>query len=937
MLKKLLLLIAFIICTQSAIFSQKKLNSINENLKFRTFSETLNNFTIKYGYHFKYDFMALEEMVISANLKNKTVEEALNFIISKNNLNLKFYKNKEEEFVIVPKDKKISKDDIWVEQVTKSDPVRFNFTLSGTVRDKNTGERLPYATISLKNKSSIHTLSNVDGYFTLPNVPSDTVALLVSYVGYTNTSISLKPDVDIKSFLIELDTETQNLNEVQVTADKTEVVKANEIVGMIKMTPKNIAKLPNIGERDPFRAFQLMPGVSASNESSSGLFVRGGTPDQTLVLYDGFTVYNVDHLFGFFSAFNYNAIKDIQLFKGGFDARFGGRISAVAEITGKQGDSKKFNAGADLSLLSTNAFVEAPLGKKASFLIAGRRSYKGPLYNKIFNKFTSNASTTNQPQQMGPGGGRGGFGGGANTLQATQTAASFFYDLNAKLTYQPTKKDILAVSIFNGTDDMDNSSTTTFAGFGGPFGGGGGGGNLNIDLNSSTNDVAEWGNTGASLKWSRHWTERFYSNALVSYSNYYSERDNSRNISITRNDTTMNQRLGRLENNDLSDVSAKIDFEYRLQSNQQIEFGAQVTQNTISFLYTQNDTTKILDRKNTGVIANIYLQNRMSLLDGKLQVIPGIRATNFDLTKKNYFEPRLSANYSLTPKLKLKGAVGTYYQFVKQINREDISLGNRNFWIMADGEDLPVTKSNHIIIGGSYETPNYLFDVEFYQKKNYGITEYTLRFVPDINLGGGMGGPGGPGGPRGGGGLAVSETFFNGNETIQGVDILVQRKFGNFNGWLGYTFAQAIRNISAFSDKSYYSDQDVRHQFKAVGLYKVKNWDLAATFIYSTGRPYTSVIGAYQLTLLDGTTKDFTNPSDKNANRLSPYNRLDLSATYNFPKLSIGLSVFNAYNRTNVWYKRFEVIREQDVSALQVTDVTYLGVTPNITVSYKLK
>lgn len=931
MLKKLLLIIALIFCTERTIFSQNNLKKINESFKYSAFGKVLNNISIKYGYHFKYDKIAFEEMVISANAKDKTIEETINLIINKNNLNLKFYKNKEEEFIIIPKSQKIEINDIWVNQIIKSNPLRFNFSLSGIIKDKNTGERLPYATISLKNKNSIHTLSNVDGYFNLPNIPSDTITLFVSYVGYTNSSVLLRPDVDIKNFLIELETDAQNLNEVQVTAEKSEVIKANEIVGMIKMTPRNISKLPNIGERDPFRAFQLMPGVSASNESSAGLFVRGGTPDQTLVLYDGFTVYNVDHLFGFFSAFNYNAIKDIQLFKGGFDARFGGRISAVAEITGKQGDSKKFNLGTDLSLLSTNAFVEAPIGKKVTFLLAGRRSYKGPLYNKIFKKFTSNAAATTTQNQQGLGGGRGGFGGGTNTLQTTQTAASFFYDLNAKLTFQPTQKDIIALSGFNGTDNMDNSSTTSFPSFGGQFGGGG---NANINLNSSTNDVAKWGNTGASLKWSRHWNERFYSNALVSYSNYYSERDNSRNISITRNDSTNTQRLGRLENNNLSDVSAKIDFEYRVKNDQQIEFGAQITQNTISFLYTQNDTTKILDRKNNGVIANFYLQDRMSLFDGKLQLIPGFRVTNFDLTKKNYIEPRFSFNYSLTPKLKLKGAAGTYYQFVKQINREDISLGNRNFWIMADGENLPVTKSNHIIIGGSYESPNYLFDVEFYQKKNYGITEYTLRFVPQINFGGGMGAPNGP---RAGGGLAVNETFFNGNETIQGVDILVQRKFGNFNGWLGYTLAQAVRNISAFSDKSYYSDQDVRHQFKAVGLCKIKNWDLAATFIFSTGRPYTSVLGAYQLTLLDGTKKDFTNPSDKNANRFSPYNRLDLSATYNFPKLSIGVSVFNAYNRTNVWYKRFEVIREQDVSALQVTDVTYLGVTPNITVSYKIK
>ncbi len=920
MIRKLHYLIFCWLFVNSNIFAQNIIKKIDENFYKTPFNEVLNRFNIKYGIQFKFNDSFLKETEVTLDFNEKTIEESLNLIINKYLLPLKFFKNKDGEFEIVPKISKIDRKDFWVEPVQNTSPTRSNFTLTGVVKDERTGERLPFTTIQIKGNKASATQSNVDGYFTITNVPSDTSTIYVSYVGYVNRAVKLMPTSDIKSFLIELDVAAQNLNEVQVVAEKSEMMKANEIVGMIKMTPRNIAKLPNVGERDPFRAFQLMPGVSASNESSAGLYVRGGTPDQTLVLYDGFTVYNVDHLFGFFSAFNYNAIKDIQLYKGGFDARFGGRISAVAEITGKQGNSNKLNAGVDLSLLSSNVFLEAPLGKNVTFLIAGRRSYKGPLYNKIFKKFTSNA-TSNQQQ------GAGGFGGrGGNAQQTAQTAASYFYDLNAKLTYQPSKRDIIALSTFNGTDNMDNSATSTFAG----FGRGGGGGQAGIDLSTTTTDVAKWGNTGASLKWSRNWTEKFYSNALLSYSNYFSDRDNSRNISITRNNTTENQRLGRLESNDLTDFSAKIDFEYKLNANSQLEFGGMYTQNAIAFKYIQNDTTTILNRNDKGAVANLYLQNKIKLFEGKLQIIPGIRLNNFDITNKNYLEPRLSFNYSFMPKLKLKGAIGTYYQFVKQINREDISLGNRNFWILADGKNLPVTKSDHIIIGGSYEAPNYLFDVEFYQKKNTGITEYTLRFVPQVN----SGRP--DQGPRGGG-LAVSETFFNGNETIQGVDILVQRKFGDFNGWLGYTLAQATRNVSAFSDKSYFSDQDVRHQFKAVGMYKLKNFDFAATLIYSTGRPYTSFLGAYQLTLLDGTTKDFTNPSDKNANRFINYIRMDLSAIYNFAKGSVGLSVFNAMNRTNVWYKRFQVIREQGVSALQVTDINYLGITPNLTVSYKIR
>lgn len=265
-------------------------------------------------------------------------------------------------------------------------------------------------------------------------------------------------------------------------------------------------------------------------------------------------------------------------------------------------------------------------------------------------------------------------------------------------------------------------------------------------------------------------------------------------------------------------------------------------------------------------------------------------------------------------------ATGRYFQFAKQINREDLTQGNRSYWLLANGGTLPITQSDHLIVGGSYEYKQYLVDVEFYQKNNTGITEYTLRFVPQIRQG-----------------LSVQETFFNGNEVVRGVDVLVQRKFGDFNGWIGYTLSEALRNVSAFSDLPYHSDQDVRHQFKFIGAYRWKNIDFSLTQIFSTGRPYTSIVGAYQVKLLDGSIRSFTMPSDKNATRFSSYNRLDISATYNARWGSIGLSVFNLYNRKNVWYKRFEVITENGESVLQTTNVNYLGFTPNVTFSWKLR
>ncbi|MFN8345911.1 MAG: TonB-dependent receptor [Spirosomataceae bacterium] len=877
-------------------------------------SFVLADLTKKYGLKLSYEEELAKKYRVSYWFDNTKLLDGIRGVL-KETKELTFYITEGNVVRILPKNSPELPKEAQKEFDTRyrGQPTRTDFTLMGRVVEKKTSENMPFATVAvLGSKMGVQT--NVDGYFTLLKVPSDTVTLLVSYVGYKSAAVHLSPKTPLQNFVIEIEPGEQELEEVMVMGAKTEVLKANEIVGMIKMTPKNLAKLPNIGERDPFRAFQLMPGVSASNESSSGLYVRGGTPDQTLVLYDGFTVYHVDHLFGFFSAFNYNALKDIQLYKGGFDAKFGGRISAVAEITGKEGNKNKFNMGADVSLLSMNAYIETPLNKKTTLLIAGRRSYQGPLYEKIFNTFTSERQTSVAQPGFGgrpPGGGR--FG---NNATQNQTAKSYFYDLNAKLTWNVSKKDILTWSLYNGTDKMDNSSASSFN-----FGR-----RTTFGASTATNDVSGWGNLGSSFKWSRKWNDKLYSNMLISYSNFYSNRDNSRAVTntIPATDTsiavTRKINIGQVETNDLKDFTAKIDFEYKLTPHNQLEFGVHSTANTILYKYVQNDTVEVLSKNDQGVITSAYLQDQIRWMDTRLMVKPGLRLTHFSVTNQLYFEPRLSATFALTDKIKLKGAVGRYYQFAKQINREDLTQGNRSYWLLANGGSLPVTKSDHIILGGSYEFKEYLVDVEFYQKNNIGITEYTLRFVPQIRQG-----------------LSVQETFFNGDEVVRGVDVLLQRKFGDFNGWIGYTLSEAIRNVAAFSARPYYSDQDVRHQFKFIGSYRWKNIDFALTQIFSTGRPYTSIVGAYQINLLDGSVRNFTMPSDKNASRFSSYNRLDISATYNARWGSIGVSVFNLYNRKNVWYKRFEIITENNESVLQTTNVNYLGITPNLTVSWKLK
>ncbi|GAB3035879.1 TonB-dependent receptor [Spirosoma pulveris] len=792
-------------------------------------------------------------------------------------------------------------------------PTRFNFTVTGRVIDTKTGENLPYAYVRVAASKQIVS-TNIDGYFTLLHVPSDTSTLLVNYMGYRDLQLKLRPDEPVRNLRLELEASVVDLTAVTVAAQKAEVMKAStDEVGLIQLTPRNLTKLPNIGERDVFRALQLMPGISAANESSSGLYVRGGTPDQTLVLFDGFTVYNVDHLYGFFSAFNYNALKSVQLYKGGFDAKYGGRLSGVAELTGKEGNRNRFNAGGDASFLSFNAFVEGPISNKITFLVAGRRSFKGPLYQKLFDQFQTTAS--NPAQQQGPA---RRFG---NQVQTSTQVASYFYDFNGRVTFHPTEKDQLTLSVYNGQDYLDNSQSITLPAFG-PRGGNANNTAVSTTNNSLSNtDLSNWGNTGSSLKWSRRWSDQLYINSMVSYSNYFSQRDLSNTTSIRRNGTSENQnvKFGTFESNNLTDLSAKTDLEYKASARHFIGAGLQLTQNTIDYTYSSNDTVTLLQKHDRGSFAAAYLQDQIRLMDNRLTLKPGVRLTYYNVTGKVYTEPRLSGSFQLTDRVKLKGVIGQYYQFAKQVTREDISQGNRNFWLLVNKDYLPVGSAVHFIAGASYETAGYLFDVEAYAKNLTGVTEYTLRFAPQI-----------------GRGLLPSETFYTGTGTVRGVDFLVQKKLGDYTGWVGYTYAVAQNNIAAYSDKPYYANQDVRHEFKSINNYHWKRFDFALTWIYASGRPYTSIVGEYSVTLLDGSSRTFTNPSAKNANRFPAYNRLDASVTYTYKYGSIGVSVFNLYNRQNVWYKKFTSVSDGQSSQLVVSDITYLGITPNLTLSFRL-
>ena len=695
-------------------------------------------------------------------------------------------------------------------------------SIKGYVIDAKSGESLPYANVTVKDKK-IGTTTNTEGYFILLSLPADADTLEIFYIGYTTKQIGLKNLDYSKPLLIKMEQNLLETEAITVTAEQYQIWKKSDQISQITFSPKQLTSLPSLGEVDIFRSLQLLPGISGVSDGSSGLYVRGGTPDQNLVILDGMTVYHVDHFFGFFSAFNADAIKNVQVYKGGFPAMYGGRLSSVVDLTGKTGNVNKAKYGFGINLLSINGIMELPLfNNKASFIISGRRSYTNIIQTSTYQNFYDSLfGTPDEPisSPSGPG------GGGRRGQQATQTRPDFYYyDLNVKFSYNPTRKDVFALSFYSGKDNLDDTQEM---------------GGLKYQetdesLFTKTNqETTDWGNIGASAKWSRQWNDRLSSNILFAASQYQSNYDRNRTIESNDGigDSTIVTRGGGFaseEDNQINDITFRFDGDWHLSNAHRLGFGTWISSIETDYLATLNDTINLFSRNNTSNQYAFYLQDQWQVFN-PLQFTLGLRATYFDKTNKVYYEPRFSFNYAITNKIKFKGAWGQYNQFIHRIVNEQILGGSRDFWLVAD-EDFKPEYSEHYIVGLSYENNDYLFSVEGFYKNMDHLIEYSRRFQTKADFG---------------------ELFFFGSGVSKGIEFLAQKKAGAFNGWISYTLSKVDHTFPNFNDGiTFPASNDRTHEFKTIATYSIGKWSLAATWVYASGQPYTSPESQYFLDLL---------------------------------------------------------------------------------------
>jgi ferric enterobactin receptor len=786
-------------------------------------------------------------------------------------------------------------------------------SIQGIVKDAKTGERLPSATVMVKG-TKIGAKTNLEGFFLLPSVPDTSFVLQVRFVGYAPQDVSIDPRSQTGEITIALKAREIQVEGVTITAEQIAVMKTESEPSLASISPREIMTLPNAGQADIFRSMQLLPGISATNERSSGLYVRGGTPDQTLILFDGMNVYHVDHFFGFFSAFSPDAIKNVEFYKGGYPAMYGGRLSSVVDMAGKAGDPEKFHLGIGASLLSANGKVEVPLFDKGSFLVAARRSFgdiiQGGAYQSLYEFITGSSSTTQRPRITGgPGGGpgAGGFGGATEEV----TPLPMFYDLNAKATYPLTPRDVVSASLYSSMDDLDKSQdASTQSAPGGGF---------QVSIPSTVDDSRQK-NLGVSGRWFHQWGPEVFSNLLLSTTKYTS----SYKYGMTRSNPggTTQDKQSTNEDNSVVESSIRLDNQWTVNEDHEVSVGAQMSSTSVAYSLAAStsfnqDVVNLLGMNQRSMQTVLYAQDKWKVV-GPLDVTGGIRATMYNLTNKAYIEPRLSWRLTLTDLISLKGAYGIYHQFSNRIINEDLTQGSRDFWLLADPALQP-GRADHYILGATFETEQFVFDVEGYYKNYSNLVEFSRRFrrTPDDLY-----------------------SFYTGSGIARGFDFLLQKKVGAFNGWIGYTLGKVDNTFAELNNGNPFpAEQDQRHELKLVGSLDLgSNWTVSSTFIFGSGTPYTAPISQYSIVLLDSSSMQYTHVSDKNTFRLPSYQRLDLSVSKRFGEKGmshwlVGLSCFNVLNHKNISYYEYDL----NSNPVTVTAVTGLGVTPTLFVQVEFK
>lgn len=765
------------------------------------------------------------------------------------------------------------------------------YTISGYIEDGGTGEKIFMANVynGLKMQG---TTSNSYGFYSL-SLSGGQVKLVCSYVGYKafELPLQLHKDTVINIHL----SQNMQLQEVVVKGGVSYNRLRSSQMSINEISIKTIKDLPAfLGEVDPIKIIQLLPGVQKGSEGSSGLYVRGGSPDQNLILLDGVPVYNVNHLFGFFSVFNTDALNTITLIKGGFPARFGGRLSSVLDIRMKEGNMKKIVGEGSIGLVASRFTLEGPIIKdKASFIISARRTlldlWAVPLAHKL------------NPKEAIPG--------------------YYFYDLNAKLNYKFSEKDRLFLSLYSG-DDLGTYNKSEVV----------------TNTKRSDDDFRlSWGNLTTALRWNHLFSSKLFSNTTLTISRYNFDthiRYYDENKGIT-SDYESTYSSG------INDAAARIDFDYVPAPGHYIRFGISNIMHHFNpgvMAYDLNASGNVNANNNLKYGGNKVMAQEQGLyaeddyqVTERLKMNLGLHISGFAVQNQWYhsLQPRLSLNYLVNEQFSLKAAFSSMTQYLHLLSNSNVGLPT-DLWLPSTDRVKPMDSKQYAL--GFVYAINSMFELSiegFYKTMNKMI-EYKEGAVYWGQYD------------------DWQDKIETGNGWAYGSEFLLEKKTGKTTGWIGYTLSWNNRKFGNInSGKTFPARYDERHDISVVINHKFnKKVDMGLTWVYCSGTAFTinsEELIFYSPDKLQTSNITIQSAGDRNGFRMPAYHRLDLGFNFhrkrNWGERVWRVGVYNLYSRRNPFFIYTKNETYTDVfgnmtQKINFKQVSLFPIIPSITYSF---
>lgn len=719
------------------------------------------------------------------------------------------------------------------------------FTVSGYFSDAASGEQLIGVNVYDEN-SGLGTSANAYGFYSL-TLPAGELNLRITFVGYSAQGIrfTLAEDTVLN---MSLAVDAVEFQEVVVTADQSKVDQSQ--MSMVDIPIQKLNKIPAImGEPDVLKVIQLLPGVQSGTEGTSGIYVRGGGADQNLFLLDGVPVYNASHLFGFFSVFNPGSVKTVKLYKGGFPARYGGRLSSVVDIRMKEGDAQKFKGDVSVGLISSKINLEGPIVKdKTSFLVSARRTYIDVLAQPIM-KMTME-----------------GFSEGY-----------YFYDFNAKINHKFSDKSRLYLSTYMGKDKLYSDEEYSFEG------------DNSEKLSASDNLDLNWGNKIAALRFNYLLSNKLFSNTTLTYSSYdFGTLSSSGNV----NHTLQTEEFSSSSyTSSIRDVAAKVDFDYFPHPNHIVKFGTGLIShqfapgaeqsNFSSSEDPQNNlTTKSPDNEIRADEYYMFAEDNITIGE-RLKVNLGLHYSGFAVENEFYtsLQPRASMRFKVRDNWSLKASYSKMNQYVHLLSTSTIDLPT-DLWVPVTSKLKPPV-SHQYAIGTAVRLP---WDLDLTVEGFYKSMDNLIAYKDGASF------------------LGNTSTSWEnkvemGRGWAYGAEFMLEKSVGKTTGWLGYTLAKSERQFEHINyGKVFPAHYDRRHDLSAVLTHKFSDrFDIGMTWVYSTGNAVTLGGYTYPANLVDY--------GGRNSYRMPSYHRMDVGMNFHKQKKrgirTWNVSLYNAYSRQN--------------------------------------